>query len=405
MEGRKDHLIQTAISEGGKPYADTVVEVERAIQGVKLGITAIHQLAGEQIPMGLTRASTHRLAFTTPEPIGVVVSLSAFNHPLNLAVHQIVPAIAAGCPVIFKPAPATPLSSGEFVKMLSEAGLPQGWCQYILCSNELAEKLCTDKRVGYVSFIGSAKVGWYLHSRLAPGTRCALEHGGAAPAIVDTTADLAQVIPAVVKGGFYHAGQVCVSVQRIFVPEQTLEPFVEGLAVAVKKLKVGDPAAHDTEVGPLIRPQEVDRISKWVDEAVASGAKLACGGTRLSETCYAPTVLVNPPKDAKVSLEEVFGPLVCVYGYRDIADAIAIANSLPYAFQSSVFSKNVDAALGTAQRLNAAAVMVNDHTAFRVDWMPFGGRDASGLGMGGIAYSAKEMSREKLIVLKSDKLQ
>jgi acyl-CoA reductase-like NAD-dependent aldehyde dehydrogenase len=405
MEQNREQLIQTSVSEGGKPYTDSAIEMDRAIQGVKLGVQAMHALEGKQVAMGLTKASSHRLATTVWEPIGVVASLSAFNHPINLTIHQVVPAIAAGCPVIIKPAPATPMTCLAIVKLLAEAGLPQGWCQTILCNNALAEKLSTDKRVGYLSFIGSAKVGWYLRSKLAPGTRCALEHGGAAPVIVDDTADLKEVIPSVVKGGFYHAGQVCVSVQRIFVSEKILDTFVAQLTEAVKKLKVGDPAAKDTEVGPLIRPQEVDRMVDWVNEAVTAGAKLACGGTKISETFYAPTVLVNPPQNVKVSSEEVFGPLVCVYGYKELNEAVRLANSLPVAFQSSIFTKNVDVALETAQRLNATAVMINDHTAFRVDWMPFGGRDVSGIGMGGIEYSTREMSREKLIVFKSDKLQ
>jgi acetolactate synthase-1/2/3 large subunit len=405
MQEQKEALVKTAVAEGGKPYVDTVVEVDRAIQGVKLGIQAIHELHGQQVPMGLTAASAHRFASTFPEPIGVVVSLSAFNHPLNLIVHQVVPAIAAGCPVIVKPALNTPLSCLQFVRLLNQAGLPEGWCQAIVCTNDLAEKLATDKRIGYLSFIGSARVGWSLRSKLAPGVRCALEHGGAAPVIVDASADIEDVIAPLVKGGFYHAGQVCVSVQRIYVPANRLDAFTAALTKQVQGLKVGDPAAADTAVGPLIRPGEVDRVSEWVDEAVQAGAVLACGGKKISQTCYEPTVLVNPPQHVRVSREEIFGPVVCVYSYDTLDQAIAMANGTAYAFQSAIFSSDLDNALYAVQRLNATAVMVNDHTAFRVDWMPFGGRDASGLGMGGIQHSANEMSRIKLMVLKSDKLQ
>lgn len=401
MEKNRETLIETAVSEGGKPYADTVVEVERAIGGVRLGVQAIHNLHGEEVRMGVTPASTNRLAFTTREPIGVVVSLSAFNHPLNLIVHQTIPAIAAGCPVIVKPASTTPLSCLQFVKLLHQAGLPQKWCQTILCNNENAEKLATDPRVGYLSFIGSAKVGWHLRSKIAPGTRCALEHGGVAPVIIDRSAKIDELINPLVKGGFYHAGQVCVSVQRVYVPEELMDSFAEKFTARVKELKVGDPADKATEVGPMIRPEEVTRVAEWVNEATAGGAKLLCGGKALSETLYAPTVLLNPPADARVSTQEVFGPLVCLYSYKAMDEAIARSNSLPYAFQASVFSQDVDAAFLAATRLNATAVMVNDHTAFRVDWMPFGGRGQSGLGMGGIEYSAREMSQEKLVVLKS----
>lgn len=400
----RQSLIDTAVEEGGKPYTDTVVEIDRAVQGVKLGIDAIHNLHGTEIPMGLTAASTNRKAFTFREPIGVVVSLSAFNHPINLIVHQVIPAVAAGCPVIVKPAQNTPRSCIAFVKLLHEAGLPKEWCQVLLVNNRNSERLATDKRVGYLSFIGSARVGWYLRSKLASGTRVALEHGGSAPVIVDASADFKDVIAPLVKGAFYHAGQVCVSTKRIFVPASRMDEFAKLVTEKAKALKVGDPKSKDTEVGPLIRAGEVVRIDQWVKDAVAAGAKLLCGGNVIAPTYYEPTVLLNPPLDAKVSCDEIFGPVVCLYSYENIDDAIKIANSLPLAFQAAVFAKDIDIALHAVKQLNATAVMVNDHTAFRVDWMPFGGRGDSGVGMGGIAYSAHEMSQEKLMVLKSAKL-
>ena len=352
--------------------------------------------------MGLTKASEGRLAFITKEPIGVVSSISAFNHPLNLIVHQVVTAVASGCPVIVKPALTTPLSCLALVNILKEAGLPDSWCQVVICQNDAAEFLVTDKRVNYFSFIGSAKVGWYLKSRLAHGTRCALEHGGAAPVIVEKDADFNEMLPALLKGGFYHAGQVCVSVQRIFAHESICDEVANQLAVMASKLIVGDPIDEKTEVGPLILPREVDRVEEWVNEAVEEGTKVLCGGKRISDTCYEPTVLLNPPLDVKVSTSEIFGPVVCVYSYSDREKAIEIANSLDVHFQASVFTKDLDIALDCVKKLNATAVMVNDHTAFRVDWMPFGGRDASGIGMGGIQYSMHEMTREKLMVIKSN---
>ncbi|VAV83410.1 Succinate-semialdehyde dehydrogenase [NAD(P)+], partial [hydrothermal vent metagenome] len=212
MENQIDELTKTAAQEGGKPLVDSKIEVLRAINGVQIAAEHIGQLKGEQIPMGLTKASENRLGFTTREPIGIVSSISAFNHPLNLIVHQVITAIAAGCPVIIKPALTTPLSCLALVNILKEAGLPDGWCQAIICENEAAEQLVTDSRVNYFSFIGSSKVGWYLKSKLSPGTRCALEHGGAAPVIVEKDADFTEMLPSLLKGGFYHAGQVCVSV-------------------------------------------------------------------------------------------------------------------------------------------------------------------------------------------------
>lgn len=404
MKTRIEELTKTASREGGKPFVDSKVEVLRAINGVKIATEHIGQLKGEQIPMGLTKASENRLAFTTREPIGVVASVSAFNHPLNLIVHQVITAFAAGCPVIIKPALTTPLSCIALIGILKEAGLPDGWCQIIICENEAAEYLVTDKRVNYFSFIGSASVGWYLKSKLAPGTRCALEHGGAAPVIVEKDADFNEMLPALLKGGFYHAGQVCVSVQRVFAHESICDDVANRLAEMAGKLIVGDPMDEKTEVGPLILPREVDRVEEWVNEAVDGGAKLLCGGKRISDTCYEPTVLLNPPENVRVSTQEIFGPVVCVYSYSNRDKAIEIANSLDVHFQASVFTKNIDVALSCVKKLNATAVMVNDHTAFRVDWMPFGGRDTSGIGMGGIQYSMHEMTREKLMVIKSNTL-
>ena len=401
MKRRIEELTTAAAKEGGKPFNDSKIEVLRAINGVKLAAEHIGQLKGEQIPMGLTKASQGRIAFTSREPIGVVSSISAFNHPLNLIIHQSVTAIAAGCPVIIKPALTTPLSCLAFVEILSEAGLPEGWCQSIICENEAAEKLVTDSRVNYFSFIGSAKVGWFLRSKLSPGTRCALEHGGAAPVIVEKDANILEMLPALAKGGFYHAGQVCVSVQRVFVQESIFNKVAEGLSQLASQLIVGDQMDPATEVGPLILPKEVDRVEQWVNEAVAAGAILLCGGKRISDTCYQPTVLVNPPIDVKVSTSEIFGPVVCAYSYTDRDKAIEMANSLDVHFQAAVFTENLDIALDCVKKLNATAVMINDHTAFRVDWMPFGGRDASGIGMGGIQYSMQEMTREKLMVIKS----
>ena len=404
MKGRVEALTKMAAQEGGKPYMDSKVEVLRAINGVKLAAEHISQLKGEQVPMGLTKASENRLAFITKEPIGVVVSVSAFNHPLNLIIHQTVTAIAAGCPVIVKPASTTPLSCINFVEILEEAGLPKGWCQVAICENEVANYLVVDKRVNFFSFIGSSAVGWMLKSQLSSGTRCALEHGGAAPVIVEKDADIDALIPSLVKGGFYHAGQVCVSVQRVFAEESICESIAQKIADSAKNLIVGDPLDEKTEVGPLITPNEVNRVEEWVNEAVENGAKVLCGGKRISDTCFEPTVLLNPPLDVKVSTDEIFGPVVCVYAYSDREKAIEIANSLDVHFQAAVFTKNIDIALDTVKKLNATAVMVNDHTAFRVDWMPFGGRDSSGFGMGGIPYSMHEMTREKMMVIKSEVL-
>lgn len=401
VEGRMEDFTRQAAKEGGKPLIDSRVELNRAVQGIRESARSINQMVGHEVPMGLTASSTNRLALTIREPIGVVVAISAFNHPFNLIVHQVIPAIAVGCPVIVKPASSTPLSCFNLVECLYEAGLPGDWCRVILSDRKTSEKLVTDPRVSFLTFIGSARVGWGLRSKLAPGTRCSLEHGGTAPAIVDEDADIEDALPLLAKGGFYHAGQVCVSVQKVYVHEKIIDRFTNALVDLAKNLVVGDPLDEKTEVGPLISEQDVDRVDEWVEEARSLGAKILTGGRKIGTTCYAPTVILNPPDQAKVSSQEIFGPVVIVYSFKDRREAIERANRVPFSFQAAIFTKNIDSALDTAKRLNASAVMVNDHTAFRVDWMPFAGRKTSGLGVGGIVSTMMEMTEEKMIVFRS----
>ncbi len=405
MRGRRAELGLLIAQEGGKPLTDALVEVDRAVDGVSLCVEHIKSDVGVRIPIATNRMSAGRLAFTEKAPIGLVAAVSAFNHPLNLIVHQVAPAVASGCPVIVKPAPDTALSCAAFIDMLNEAGLPAGRGQILVTEAiEVAEALVTDARLAFFSFIGSANVGWMLKNKLAPGVRCALEHGGAAPVIVCADADYDKAIPALVKGGFYHAGQVCVSVQRVFVPATQLDDFVARFTAQVQTLTVGDPTLATTDVGPLIRENEVVRIKGWVDEAKEAGAVCALGGEAISSRVFAPTVLVNPPQDAAVSSKEIFGPVVCVYSYEQVDDAVAIANSLSVAFQAAVFTESIDTGLALSNALDASAVMINDHTAFRDDVMPFAGLRHSGLGVGGIPHTIEDMQIEKMTVIKSDSL-
>ena len=401
MKGRTDELALLIASEGGKPLIDARVEVERAIDGVETCAADIANNAGYEIPMDLTPAGDGKMAFTIKEPIGPVVAISAFNHPLNLIVHQVAPAVAAGNPVIVKPADDTPLSCKMFINILHQAGLAQEWAQFICCNVEAAQKLVTDERVAFFSFIGSAAVGWKLRSLVAPGTRVALEHGGVAPVIVCPSAKKELFIPSLVKGGFYHSGQVCVSVQRVFSFGSSARRLAENIAEHASKLIVGNAIDAETQCGPLIRNREVDRVEEWVNEAVDAGAEVICGGKRLSASCYAPTVLLNPPETCRVSSQEIFGPLISVYDKKSLNDAIVQANSLPFAFQASVFSNDYTEIMDAVNRIDGSAIMVNEHSAFRVDWMPFAGRKRSGLGVGGISYTLEEMSQSKMAVFSS----
>ncbi len=405
MSERSEELAVEAAREGGKPLPDSRVEAARAVDGMRSCVEVLRTEGGKEIPMGLNAASAHHMAFTRKYPRGVVLAFSAFNHPLNLIVHQIGPAIAAGCPAIVKPALDTPLSCLRFVEILHQAGLPEDYVQAInLDDYSISEQLIGDSRVAFFSFIGSAQVGWMLRSKLAPGARCALEHGGIAPVIMAADADVDDALPLLAKGGFYHAGQVCVSVQRVYAAQPIARDVADGIARQGAAMKVGDPTLPDTDVGPLIRPAEADRIEAWVQEAVDAGAELISGGRRLSETTYEPTVLLNPPADANVSVHEVFGPVICVYSFDDLDAAIAQANDCPFSFQAAVFSRNLDTALHCYHQLEAATVMINNHTAFRVDWMPFAGLKQSGYGVGGIPYTYEDMQADKLMVVRSPAL-
>lgn len=402
MQVRSEQLMTLAVAEGGKPYLDTQVELIRAIDGIQICINCIRTECGSEIPMQLNPASMNRLAFTHREPIGPVVALSAFNHPLNLIMHQIGPAIASGCPIVIKPAKETPLSAFALAEIFHEAGLPKVWCQPVVVNDiTVTEQLVTDPRVAFFNFIGSAVVGWMLRSKLAPGTRCTLEHGGAAPVIVAEDANLDNILPLLAKGGFYHAGQVCVSVQRVYAHRSIARIVAERLASLAENMIVGDPASDKTDIGPLIRHGEVDRVETWVNEALQENATLMTGGKRLSDALYQPTVLLNPSEHSKVSQREIFGPVICVYEYDLIDDAIKQANALPFAFQAAIATQNIDTALYAYKHLAASTVMINDHTAFRVDWMPFAGLGESGYGTGGIPYIYRELQIEKMAVFHS----
>lgn len=402
MLRERENLARIAVEEGGKSWNDTLVEINRAIQGVKYTIAALSTLSGEEIPMGLTPAAEGKFAVTFREPAGPILGISAFNHPVNLVIHQAIPAVAAGCPIIVKPALTTPRSCYRIAELLYESGLPEEWCRVILCNNELASRLATDNRLAFMSFIGSAQVGWRLRANLAPGVRCSLEHGGAAPVIIDETTDITEIAPLLAKGGFYHAGQVCVSVQRVFAPKARAAELAEAVAAIGDLYTVGNPLEPATDVGPLISTPARDRVKEWIKEAADDGGKII-GKYReninyVPDTCLPPTVILNPPEDARISREEVFGPAIAIYSYDKVDEAIARANNVKYVFQAAVFTENLKFAFEAGRRLNATAVIINDHTAFRTDWMPFGGRGVSGEGTGGIGYALRDYTNEKMLV-------
>jgi acyl-CoA reductase-like NAD-dependent aldehyde dehydrogenase len=402
----REAIARQAASEGGKPYRDSLIEVDRGIDCLHICIEELRTSAGSVIPMDLNATSASRVAFTQREPIGVVLGLSAFNHPFNLVMHQVAPAIAVGAPVIIKPSPKTPLSCMAVLDAFYEAGLPREWAQMVLpLDNASIGKMVSDPRVGFLSFIGSAAVGWHLRSLLAPGARCALEHGGVAPVIVAADANLDEALPRLARGGFWHAGQACVSVQRIYADRRIAKDVADGIAELGIRMTIGDPVVATTDVGPLITAQENRRVHEWVHEAVAEGATLVSGGNPVFDTCYATTVLFNPSDTSKVTTKEVFGPVVCVYEFDSIDTALERANDSPFAFQSAVFTSDLETAMRCYRELDGTAVMINENPLFRVDWMPFAGARHSGHGVGGIPYTMHEMQTEKMMVWRADALK
>ncbi len=292
------------------------------------------------------------------------------------------------------------MSCIKLVEAMYQVGVPQDYIRYVILEDlNIADALVRSKEIAFFSFIGSAKVGWMLRSRLQPGVRCALEHGGVAPCIVSASADIKKAIPAITKGAYYHAGQVCVSTQRVYVEESIYEHFVEQLTIAVNALVLGPATEEATDVGPLIRPQEALRVHEWVEEAKQMGATVAVGGVAPQGNFYQPTLLLSPHVESKVSCEEIFGPVLCVYPVRDLDHALGLANIEPHAFQASIFTEQLDEVYRAYAAFDASAIMVNDHTAFRDDAMPFAGLNASGLGVGGIPYTIEEMQFEKMLVL------
>lgn len=389
-------LCSTALGEGGKPLRDTRVEVERAIAGVGTAIAVLREEGPPTRSSTLTGTGRRIELHLERRPVGPVAALSAFNHPLNLLVHQAITTFATGCPVIVKPSEKVPLTALLLARLVHECGCPPAaWQTLVTADLSLAAALACDPRVRFLSFIGRASVGWGLRARLPPGTRCALEHGGVAPAVLLDDTDVPFAVERIAFGAFYHAGQVCISTQKLIVPRALLSVTLEALAARVATLRTGNPAAADTDVGPLIRPTEVDRVDDWVREAVDGGARVIAGGRRLSATCYAPTIVVDAPATCRLRTEEVFGPVLVVLPYAREEEAIGLAEHPWLAFQSAVFGRDEARCMAFAAALPGSTVLINEHTAFRSDELRFAGLGHSGLGVGGIPFTMRELWVER----------
>ena len=395
LEERHDEAARLISSEAGKPMKAARVEAQRAVSTFTFAAVEARKLAGEMVPMDASKAGEGKLGFTLRLPIGVVGAISPFNFPLNLVAHKIAPALAAGCPVVLKPASATPLSALFLADLEREAGLPDGWLTVVAGSaSAIGDVLVEDERVKLITFTGSGEVGWGLAER-AHRKRVKLELGNATPAIVcaDAPPEAAAKLAA---NAFSFAGQSCISVQRIFVMEDGWDPFVAEFVPKVEALKVGDPADEDTDVGPVISESERDRVLAWIRE---TRGEVLTGGDTTPDGLIRPTVIASPARDDKVQCEEVFGPVVTLTRTSSLDSAIEQANSTRYGLQAAIFTRDIRAAMNAAQRLEFGGVTINEAPTFRADQMPYGGVKASGNTREGPAWAVREMTEERLVVL------
>jgi acyl-CoA reductase-like NAD-dependent aldehyde dehydrogenase len=391
-----EELTRTIVREGGKPYKNAKVEVQRAVSTLTWAGEEAKRFTGELVRLDTEETAAGRLGVVRRFPLGPVLGIAPFNFPLNLVCHKVGPALAAGNPIVVKPASATPLSALALGEILAEAGAGEA-ISVVTASSSDAERAAQDDRIKKISFTGSTDVGWKLKS-LVSKKKVTLELGGNAAVIVEPDADLDHASERVAYGGFYQAGQSCISVQRVLVHESVFGTFCERLVPQVEALVVGDPSNEDTDVGPLIDGDALDRIDAWVQEALSSGAKALCGAKR-EDPCYLPTVLTDVRPDMKVSCREVFGPVVTVQPYATFDEAIATANDTEYGLQAGVFSGDVEKVFRAHRELRVGGVIHNDVSAFRADQMPYGGVKDSGYGREGLRYAMDEMSEVRILVL------
>jgi acyl-CoA reductase-like NAD-dependent aldehyde dehydrogenase len=395
LSERQEEAAQLISAEAGKPLKAARVEAQRAVSTYTFAAVEARKLTGETVPMDASPAGEGKLAFTMRLPIGVIGAISPFNFPLNLVAHKIAPALAAGCPVVLKPASTTPLSAVFLARLAKEAGLPAGWLNVVSgASSEIGDELVGDDRVKLITFTGSGDVGWGIAARAAR-KRVKLELGNATPAIVcaDAPADTASKLAA---NAFSFAGQSCISVQRIFVLAGAWDAFVGAFVPQVEALKIGDPGDPDTDVGPVISAGDRERILAWIGE---TKGEVLTGGDTTEDGLIRPTVIANPAPSDKVQCEEVFGPVVTVTRVASLDDAIEQANATRYGLQAAIFSTDLPTCLEAARRLEFGGVIVNEAPTFRADQMPYGGVKASGNTKEGPAWAVREMTEERLVVL------
>ncbi|WP_180954956.1 aldehyde dehydrogenase family protein [Bacillus sp. V3-13] len=400
MRERKEELAKIIAQEAGKPIKTARGEIDRTIVTYQFAAEESKRIYGETIPMDAAPGGENRLGVTWREPLGVVAAITPFNFPFNLVAHKLGPAFAAGNTVVLKPANQTPLSALKIAEIFDEAGLPKGALQIVTGSGaEIGDSLITDDRVKKVTFTGSAEVGKNIKAK-AGLKKVTLELGSNSAVIVQPNVPLERVIPRCVEGAFVYSGQVCISLQRIYVHEDIYEEFCKRFIEESKNLKVGDPLDENTNISAMIHGKEIDRIETWVKEAEEGGAKIALGGGR-QNTVFEPTILLDVHGKMKVSCKEVFAPVVSITPYKDFDEAIGFVNDSVYGLNIGVYSTNIDEAFYAARKIESGAVIINDIPTFRVDHMPYGGVKESGYGREGIKYAVEEMTELKFITIKT----
>ncbi len=397
LAGRQDEIARTMTAESGKPIADARREVGRAVQTFTIAAEEAKRIGGDVIPMDLTPGMEQHVSFVRRVPIGPVLGITPFNFPLNLVAHKMAPCLAAGNPMVLKPAPQTPLTSLLLAELVLDTGLPPGALSVVPCENAVAEQMVMDERFKVVSFTGSAAVGWMLKAKSGK-KRVLLELGGNAGVIVEPDADVELAAARCAVGGYAYSGQTCIAVQRVFVHESVYDRFVEHFVARVKALTVGDPADDTTVIGPLIDEAAAKRVEQWVQEAVAQGARVLAGGTRSGSVVEA-TVLANVTPAMKVSCREVFGPVVTVSRYQKFDDALAALNDSDYGLQAGVFTRDIHRIFRAYRDLEVGAVLANEIPTFRAEHLPYGGVKDSGLGREGVRYAIEEMTEPKMLIL------
>ncbi|MGM0710392.1 aldehyde dehydrogenase family protein [Brevibacillus parabrevis] len=401
MEARKEELAVILAQEAAKPLRTGRVEIARTIQTYKFAAEEAKRIHGETVPLDAAPGGEGRLAFTVRKPIGVVGAITPFNFPFNLVAHKVGPAIAAGNTVVLKPASQTPLSSLVLADIFAEAGLPEGALNILPGKGAVVgEKLVSDSRIAAITFTGSPAVGIAMKNK-AGLKRVTLELGSNSAVIIDQTVEITQaLVDRCVVGAFSFSGQVCISLQRVYIHQSKYEEFLDKFKTATEKLVLGDPLQEATDMSSVISAKDHERMGAWVQEAVQAGAQVVTGGKAVNERLFAPTILTNVSAHSSVSCQEVFGPIVVVTPFEAIGEAIEAVNDSRFGLQAGIYTSDIHAAMRAVEELEVGGVMINDIPTFRVDNMPYGGVKDSGFGREGIKYAVEEMTELKLIAIK-----